>query len=222
MSAIEDYCTRHTSTVGGPLNDIYRSVALHTANPHMASSPLQGGFLQMMAAILRPDVAVEIGAHAGYGSACIASGMGGHGILHLVESNPEYQTLICRHAEMAGISDRIRLHIGQAKDIIPSLPDGIGLAYIDADKENYSLYYTLLLPKMRPGGILLFDNMLWYGQVLPLDENPDAATSQLRRDRDTHAIHALNQLITADPRVDNILLPIRDGLMLCRKVKGEN
>ena len=115
MSAIEDYCIRHTSTAGGPLNDIYRSVALHTANPHMASSPLQGGFLQMLAAIRRPEVAVEIGAHAGYGSACIASGMGGDGILHLVESNPEYQTLICRHAEMAGISDRIRLHIGQAK-----------------------------------------------------------------------------------------------------------
>ena len=117
---------------------------------------------------------------------------------------------------MAGISDRIRLHIGQAKDIIPSLPDDIGLAYIDADKENYSLYYTLLLPKMRPGGILLFDNMLWYGQVPTLDTNPSAFGTQLRRDRDIHAIHDLNRRITDDPRIDNILLPLRDGLMLCR------
>lgn len=215
MSAIEDYCIRHTSTAGGPLNDIYRSVALHTANPHMASSPLQGGFLQMMAAILRPDVAVEIGAHAGYGSACIASGMGGHGILHLVEANPEYQTLICRHAEMAGISDRIRLHIGQAKDIIPSLPDGIGLAYIDADKENYDEYYSLLLPKMKKGGILLLDNMLWYGRVVEEEEHTSPSTSELRCQREARLLHQLNNRITLDKRVDNILLPLRDGIMLC-------
>ena len=148
--------------------------------------------------------------------------MGDRGTLHLVEAEEEYEPLIRQHARTAGLAQRLQLHIGQAADLIPALPDGISLAYIDADKENYSLYYSLLLPKMKTGGILLFDNMLWYGQVLPLDENPDAATSQLRRDRDTHAIHALNQLITADPRVDNILLPIRDGLMLCRKVKGEN
>lgn len=215
MSSIEDYCTRHTSTLGGTLNDIYRSVALHTANPHMASSPIQGTFLHMMAAILRPEVAVEIGAHAGFGSACIATGMGGHGILHLVEANPEYQTLISRHAEMAGISDLIRLHIGQAKDILPSLPNGIGLAYIDADKENYDNYYSMLLPKMKKGGVLLLDNMLWYGRVVDEEKNTAPSTSELRCQREARLLHQLNNRITLDERVDNILLPLRDGIMLC-------
>ena len=222
MASLEDYCARHTTPPDDALAAVYGSVMLHTANPHMASTPYQGTFLQLLASIVQPDIAVEIGTHAGYGALCIARGMGGRGTLHLVEAEEEYEPLIRQHARTAGLAQRLQLHIGQAADLIPALPDGIGLAYIDADKENYSLYYSLLLPKMKTGGILLFDNMLWYGQVLPLDENPDAATSQLRRDRDTHAIHALNRLITADPRVDNILLPIRDGLMLCRKVKGEN
>ena len=131
-------------------------------------------------------------------------------------SLPRCQEIIRRHAKATGLDQRLQLHIGRAADIIPILPDGIALAYIDADKENYSLYYTLLLPKMRPGGILLFDNMLWYGQVPTLDPNPSAFGTQLRRDRDIHAIHDLNQHITDDPRIDNILLPLHDGLMLCR------
>ena len=220
MSSTEEYCALHTSSPDEALTTVYRSIMLHTANPYMASSPYQGTLLQMLAEIVQPKTAVEIGSHAGYGAMCIARGMSGCGTLHIVEANEEYQPLILQHARTASLEQNIRLHIGQAADIIPTLPDNIGLAYIDADKENYSLYYSLLLPKMKSGGILLFDNMLWYGQVLELDSTPHVNdASRLRSHRDARAIHALNQLITEDPRVDNILLPIRDGLMLCRVKK---
>lgn len=216
MPSTEEYCALHTSSPDEALTEVYRSVMLHNANPYMASSPYQGTLLQMLAAIVQPETAVEIGSHAGYGAMCIARGMNGHGILHLIESDEEYEPLIMQHARTAGLDPYIRLHIGQAAEIIPSLPDSIALAYIDADKENYDRYYTLLLPKMKPGGILLFDNMLWYGRVIDFADNPDPSNSQLRCNRETRAIHALNQRITTDTRVENILLPVRDGLMLCR------
>lgn len=214
--AILDYCARHTAQPDATLQAIYRSVALHTANPHMASTPYQGALLQLLAAIIQPSIAVEIGSHAGFGAVCIAQGMGGCGTLHLIESNEEYQPLIMRHAQMASVQNAIQLHIGDASHLIPTLPDGIGFAFVDADKEQYDHYYTLLLPKMRPGGIMLFDNMLWYGRVVEAEQQPDHPQSQLRCNRQTQAIHQLNCRITADPRVDNILLPLRDGLMLCR------
>ena len=215
----DGYCERHTSLPSGSLNDVYRSVALHTANPNMASPPYQGAILKMLAAVLKPTVTVEIGSHAGFGASCIATGMGGHGILHLVEANDEYEPLIRRHASMAHIEDTINLHIGKAVDIIPNLPDNIDFAYIDADKENYPLYYQQLVPKMRHGGLLLLDNMLWYGRVVEYDQcncTGAATESQLRCERETRILHSLNDAITTDPRVENILLPLGDGLMLCR------
>jgi hypothetical protein len=107
------------------------------------------------------------------------------------------------------------LHIGQAKDIIPSLPDGIGLAYVDADKENYDEYYSLLLPKMKKGGIMLLDNMLWYGRVVEEEAHTSPSTSELRCQREARLLHQLNNRITLDERVENILLPLRDGIMMC-------
>lgn len=216
MPSLEEYCASHTTKPDDSLAAVYRSVMLHTANPHMASTPYQGMFLQLLASITQPRIAVEIGSHAGYGALCIARGMAGCGTLHLIEAEEEYEPLIKEHAQATGLTHHIQLHIGQAKELIPTLPNGIGLAYIDADKENYSQYYSLLLPKMKPGGLLLFDNMLWYGQVLDAETSTSEDTSRLRSHRDTRAIHSLNQFITADTRVENILLPIRDGIMLCR------
>lgn len=216
MTSYNDYCTQHSTQPDEALYAVYRSIMLHTANPHMASSPYQGTFLQMITAIANPNISVEIGSHAGYGALCIARGMSPKGILHLIESNEEYEPIIWQNAKSTGLDKLIKLHIGQAIDIIPSLPDGIGLAFVDADKEHYNDYYTLLLPKMKAGGLLLFDNMLWYGQALAVAETPNAAESHLRSNREARIIHALNQRITNDPRVDNILLPIRDGIMLCR------
>ena len=216
MPTLEDYCACHTTPLDDGLACVYRSVMLHTANPHMASSPYQGAFLRLLASMVQPDIAVEVGSHAGFGALCIAEGMAGKGTLHLIEAEEEYEPLIRGHARTAGVGHCLQLHIGQAAELIPTLPDGIGFAYVDADKENYGLYYSLLLPKMKRGGVMLFDNMLWYGGVLGVDSGNGGTVSHLRSHRDARAIHSLNGLITADARVDNILLPIRDGLMLCR------
>ena len=206
------YLSSNTSPLPDVLNDVYRSVMLHTANPGMASTPYQGQLLRMLVQWVQPSVAVEVGCQAGFGSVCIASAMPAGSTLHLLEANEEYSHWIDRHARMAGVEDKLALHIGDAAQLIPRLPDGIGFAFVDADKESYPRYYQLLLPKMAPGGLLLFDNMLWYGRVL---EAP--SDSSLRCDRDTRALQLLAQQITQDQRVDNILLPIRDGIMLCRK-----
>lgn len=210
MDPLNLYCEQHSTPPDDDLNRVYRAIALHTANPHMASTPYQGLLLQMLAQIQQPRLAVELGSFAGYGAVCLARGLAPGGVLHVVEAEEEYESLILQHAQMAHVADRIALHIGQALDVVPTLPDGIDLAFIDADKENYERYYTLLLPKMSRGGLLIFDNMLWYGRVL------DTPATDLRCDRSTRILQQLNSLITADPRVDNILLPIRDGLMLCR------
>lgn len=204
------YCEEHTSAPDDALNSIFRSIALHTANPNMASSPYQGQLLQLLAQLSSPDIAVEIGSYAGYGAVCIARGLSPSGTLHVIEVEEEYEELILQHARMASVEEKIQIHIGAALDLIPTMPDGIGLAFVDADKLNYEAYYDLLLPKMKSGGLLLFDNMLWYGRVL---EEPE---SQLRTDRSTRVIQQLNNRITQDPRVSNILLPLRDGLMICR------
>lgn len=210
MDELTKYCESHSTQPNADLNAIYRGIALHTANPNMASTPYQGLLLQMLAQMVRPRLAVEIGSFAGYGAVCIARGLSEEGVLHVVEVDEEYEDIILSNAERGKVADKINLHIGQALGVIPTLPDDIEFVFVDADKENYERYYQLLLPKMRAGGLLIFDNMLWYGRVL------DTPETDLRCDRNTRIIQHLNQLITDDPRVDNILLPIRDGLMLCR------
>lgn len=210
MDPLNQYCENHSSQPDAALNDIYRGIALHTANPNMASTPYQGLLLQMLSQMVQPQVAVEIGSFAGYGAVCIARGVAQGGTLHVVEVDEEYEEIILTNAQRGGVADKINLHIGAALNVIPSLPNNIDFAFVDADKENYENYYHLLLPKMRSGGLIIFDNMLWYGRVL---ETPETT---LRCDRSTRILQHLNQLITQDPRVTNILLPIRDGLMIVR------
>lgn len=206
------YCTDHSSQQDAALYEVYRSVMLHTANPNMASTPEQSHLLEMLAALTQPTVAVEIGSYAGYGAVCIARGLPTQATLHVVEVEEEYEDLIRHHAQMAGVAEQIQIHIGQALNLIPTLPDNIGFAFVDADKEHYADYYDLLIPKMRPNALLIFDNMLWYGRVL----ETVSPHSNNRIDRETVILQNLAQRITADPRVDNLLLPLRDGLMLCR------
>lgn len=208
--SIFKYCEDHTSQPSAEINDIYRSIALHTAMPHISSTPYQGQLLRLLSLMVRPRLAVEVGSFAGFGAVHIAQGIPEDGCLHIVEANEECEPLITEHLQQAHVAHKVQLHIGQGADVIPQLPDGIGLAFVDADKLNYERYYDLLLPKMAPGGLLIFDNMLWYGRVM------ETAETDLRCDRSTRIIQALNSRITADPRVDNILLPLRDGLMICR------
>lgn len=212
MDALNDYCEAHSSQPDAVLNAIYRGIALHTANPHMASTPYQGLLLEMLASMQRPLLAVEVGSFAGFGAVCIARGLQAGGVLHVVEANEECEPLIRENLQQANLGDSVVVHIGNAMEVIPVLPDGIDFAFVDADKVNYDHYYDMLLPKMRKGGMMIFDNMLWYGRVM------SEAPTDLRCDRSTRTLQQLNDRITHDPRVQNILLPIRDGLMLCRVV----
>lgn len=212
MNELDKYCEQHSNQPDGILNSIYRDIALHTANPHMASTPYQGLLLEMLSRMMAPKIAVEIGSFAGFGAVCIARGLCEGGMLHVVEVDEECEPNIRQHLHDAGLEGHVEIHIAPALDVLPHLPSDIDFAFIDADKENYEQYYQLLLPKMSKGGLLIFDNMLWYGRVL---QEPE---TQLRCDRSTRILQHLNRLITEDSRVQNILLPIRDGLMLCRKL----
>lgn len=203
----DEYAALHTSEQDEVMYAIDRSIHLHTANPRMSSGPVQGRLLQILSEMLRPHTAVEIGVFAGYASVCLARGLAQGGRLYAVEAEEEYEDMIRRHLAVAGVADRVELAVGRALSVIPSLPDQIDLVYLDADKICYLDYYELLVPKMRQGGILLIDNMLWGGKVL---------FPQPQGDRETAVLKALNDRIQTDPRVENILLPFRDGLMLAR------
>ena len=143
----------------------------------------------------------------GYSTICLARGLAKGGILHAIEGNDELESPLRDNFSKAGVDGCTSLHIGDAKKIIPTLPNNIDLAFVDADKKSYVDYYRLLIPKLASGALLIFDNVLWYGNV-----NSD------RNDPDTEAIRQLNDLVTADPSLLNLLLPIRDGLMICIKL----
>lgn len=205
-----DYLQAHTTPNDADLDDIERSIYLHTANPHQSSDSYQGRFLQFIVSMLQPKVVVELGVYAAFSTSCMAQRLASDGVLYAVEADEERETLIREHLRMAGVGEKVQLCMGKALDVLPTLPDNIDLVFVDADKEHYPDYYERLLPKMRKGGVMLFDNMLWYGKVL------DPVQSQLRADREAQIIANLNDTIQQDNRVENILLPIRDGIMMCR------
>ena len=161
----------------------------------------------MVSEMLVPKVVVEIGVFAGYATICLARGLAEGGVLYAVEAEDEYEDFIRENLRLAAMEDRVNLCIGRALQVIPTLPDDIDLVYLDADKINYLQYYELLVPKIRKGGILMIDNVLWSGKVL---------YDQPQGDRETAVLKSLNDKIQADPRVENVLLPIRDGLMMVR------
>ena len=203
---IDEYCDAHTTPHDDALNQVYRSIYLHTPLPHISSTPFQGRLLSMLVALAKPKVAVELGVFGAYSTIAIARSLPEGAQLHAVEAEEEYEQMIRRHLHIAGVDDKVRLYFQPASEAIPHLPDNIDFAFVDADKLNYQRYFTDLLPKMSRGGLMLFDNVLWYGKVAS-DDCRDATTVHLRQ---------LNEMIHADPRVENLLLPVRDGIMLCR------
>ena len=142
-----------------------------------------------------------------FSTICMARGMASDGLLTTIEANEEYEGIIRKYLEKAGVDDRVRLIIGDAKAVIPTLEGGFDLVFLDADKVSYPLYYDLVMDKLNPGGVLLADNVLWEGKVLNADT----------KERDTQAIRTFNDKVQNDPRVENVLLPMRDGLMMIRK-----
>ena len=201
------YCEAHTTAPSLLLRDLERETHLKTVSPQMLSGHLQGRLLRLFSLLLRPENALEIGTFTGYSALCLAEGLPPGGRLHTIEANPELEGLIRKYIDRSGFADRIQLHIGRAEQLIPSLDGSFDLVFIDAGKQDYALFYELVVDRIHPGGLLLADNVLWSGRVL----DPVG-------DTDAQALHAFNELIQEDPRVENIMLPLRDGLMVMRKL----
>jgi predicted O-methyltransferase YrrM len=198
-----------TTAESDALQRLNRETNMKVELPIMLSGHLQGAVLSMMSRMLRPARILEIGTYTGYSAICLAQGLAEGGLLHTIDINEELADMCRRYWEEAGVSDKIVLHIGKAADIIPSLNDIFDLVFIDADKVGYGRYYDLVIEKVRPGGFIFADNVLYDGEViLPTDE----------QSKNGKAISAFNQKIKDDPRVAQVLLPIRDGILMMQKL----
>lgn len=188
------------------LKRIERETYLKETMPHMLSGHYQGRLLSFLSKLVNPLCILEIGTFTGYATLCLAEGLRKDGIIHTLEINEELQPRVQSYFEESPYRDNIVLHIGEALKIIPTLKETFDLVFIDADKKNNHTYFENVLDKVRPGGLILIDNVLWKGKVL--DENPD---------KQTQSILDLNEQIASDSRVEKIILPVRDGLFLIRK-----
>lgn len=206
---IEQYAEMHTTAENSVLQTLNRETYANVLMPRMLSGHLQGRVLSMFSQMLSPRRILEIGTYTGYSALCMAEGLAPDGILHTIDINEELETMVRTHIAKAGMEGKINYHIGNALEIIPSLNETFDMVFIDADKENYSRYYDMVIDNLRAGGIIIADNVLWSGKVL--DEK------ELAKDVETKALDEFNKKIHADARVENVLMPIRDGLMVVRK-----
>lgn len=203
-----EYCLAHTSVVDPVLQELERETHLRTLSPQMLSGPYQGMLLRFFSQMIRPRRALEIGAFTGYTTICIGMGLAADGMLHTIEVNDELGWLIRKYVQKAGLEDKITLHLGDAATVIPRLDETFDLVFLDAGKLDYPLHYELSLSKTRAGGFLIADNVLWDGKVAGGDEKDETA----------RALRTFNNMVYEDVRVENILLPVRDGIMLIRKI----
>lgn len=203
---IDRYAHEHTTPEDAILAKLNRETHAKVLKPRMLSGHLQGRVLSLISHLLKPKRVLEIGTYTGYSTICMAEGMPEDGVLHTIDVNEELEDFAKNYFVESGQDSKIVQHIGNALDIIPALTDHWDLVFIDADKSNYLKYYEMVIEKMNPGGLILCDNVLWSGKIVD-----DKA-----QDKDTVALRALNDHIHADERVENVLLPIRDGVMAAR------
>lgn len=208
-SAIETYITDHTSPEDDLLKRLNRETHLKVLNPRMLSGHVQGRFLEIISKMIQPNRILEIGTYTGYSAICMAKGLAGNGILHTIEVNPELEEFAKRYFSEAGLEKQIIQHSGDALELIPQIDETFDLVFIDAAKESYLDYYHLIFDKVRKGGFILADNALWDGKVV----DPNQV-----QDKETQGIMAFNDFIRKDDRVENVLLSLRDGIMIIRKL----
>lgn len=204
---ITEYAAAHSSIESDLLKQLDRETHLKVLSPGMLSGHIQGRLLSMISHLLKPVQILEIGTYTGYSALCLAEGLAENGVLHTIEANNELVEIIERYFSASGFDKQLQLHIGDAKQVIPSLTGPFDLVFIDADKENYVNYYNFIFEKVRPGGLIIADNTLWYGNVLTNDKG-----------KETIGIVAFNEMIKKDLRIEKVLLPFRDGLMIIRKL----
>jgi caffeoyl-CoA O-methyltransferase len=208
---IQVYAELHTAPEPPLLAQLTRETHLQTLLPRMSSGHLQGRFLSLLSHLLRPRRVLEIGTFCGYATLCLAEGLAVDGQLHTIEIDPEREARIRRYVAAAGLTEQIRLYIGAALDVLPGLVDEVwDLVFIDADKRNNDAYFEAVIDQVRPGGLLIVDNVLWSGKVLP-------AHAVKTGDKDTPLVRAFNDKVAQDARVEPVFLPLRDGLLLLRK-----
>ena len=206
---LEKYITEHSEVEAPLLAELNRETYLKVMIPRMLSGHIQGNILQTFSHMIKPKRILEIGTYTGYSAICLAQGMAEGGILHTIDINVELETIIKKYVQKAGLEDKIKFHIGNAIDIVADLDEEFDLVFIDADKNNYSNYFDLVLPKVRKGGFIIADNVLWSGKVLE--------KNQSKIDKDTKGIIDFNQKIHQDSRVFHTLFGVRDGLMVMMK-----
>jgi caffeoyl-CoA O-methyltransferase len=213
MNAIDNEITKYaedyTSDESEVLQELRRECYEHYADSSMLSGFFQGRVLSMFSKMIQPKVVLEIGTYLGYSALCFAEGLAEGGKVITLDINEETNKVARSFVEKSKYADKIEFHLGEAVDVIPTLPETFDLVFIDADKTNYSNYYNLVFDQLRTGGFILADNVLWSGKVL-LDE----------KDESTQALDDFNKMVKADSRVSNVLLPIRDGLMVVSKNRG--
>ncbi len=190
------------------LNDLYRETYLKVLNPRMISGHYQGRILSFISKIMRPKKILEIGTYTGYSAICLCEGLDNDGVLHTIDNNKELVKIQNKYFKKANLTNKIVQHSGDAKNILPSIDEEFDIVFIDADKESYPEYYDLIINKVRSGGIIIADNILWSGKILEKVGKDDQATK---------SIIEFNNKIIEDDRVKNIILPIRDGLNIVRK-----
>jgi caffeoyl-CoA O-methyltransferase len=205
---IESYVAQHTEIEPQLLNELNHETWEKVLIPRMLSGHIQGRVLSMLSHMINPKNVLEIGTYTGYSALCFAEGLQKGGKIHTIDINEELETMVNNYIEKANLRDSIINHIGNAVEIIPTLTETFDMVFIDADKTNYSNYYDLVFDKVKPGGYIIADNVLWSGKVIENKKDLDP---------DTLALIAYSEKIHADNRVQNVLFPVRDGLMIARK-----
>ncbi len=206
---IEQYAKAHTSSESDLLKKIDRETNAEVLMPRMVSGHLQGRFLSTVSNMIKPKTILEIGTYTGYSAICLAEGLSSNGKLITIDINEELETRVRGYFKEGGLESKIDYRIGDAAKIIPTLDINFDLVFIDADKQNYSLYYDLIFDKVPVGGFILADNVLWSGKVV-----------QTKIDKDTKAIKEFNQKVNQDERDKTMLLPLRDGIMIVQKIRS--
>jgi predicted O-methyltransferase YrrM len=205
---LDDYVCDHTDIESDLLKELNRETNVKVLNPRMLSGHYQGRVLSMLSKMIQPNRILELGTYTGYSALCLAEGLTENGRLITVDVNPELEEMVDKYIQKSPYRNQIQQIIGNGMDVIPTLNEEFDIVFIDADKRNYAAYYDLVFDKVRKGGYIISDNVLWSGKVVNEYEKSDL---------DTKILKDFNAQLHNDPRVENVLLPIRDGLMIVRK-----
>ena len=207
---LDDYVVAHSQDEPELLQQLNRETYQKILQPRMLSGHYQGRVLSIISKLINPKSILEIGTYTGYSALCLAEGLQKNGQLHTIDINEELFDFQRKYFDKSGFGNQIHQHLGNALEIIPKIESSFDLVFIDADKENYCNYFEIVIDKLNPGGIILSDNVLWSGKVLDNEFK--------KEDTSTPALIEYNRLLKTDKRIETVLLPIRDGLTISRKI----